>query len=394
MKSLHCALVGILCLGACGFLAAAPPPSALPRFEAQTIDDDVEIGYGVALGDVDGDGATDVILVDKREISWFRNPGWEETTLAKNLTLRDNVCVAAADIDGDGKVEIAVGAQWNPGETTDKAQSGAVFHLERPAGGEGPWRPVPLYHDPTTHRMRWIPTEAGHELVVLPLHGLGNKDGQGEHFVNARVYRVDPAKAGDAEAWSHEVLGAKLHVAHNFDFRDGWLYFGGAEGVVREKAGGGESLPLITVENSAPPTRGVGEIAKGADFVATVEPFHGTDLAVYREAGEGRWTRHLLTDSLHQGHALGIGDFNGDGREDVVVGWRNPDAEGHVGVKLFFQKEDGSWYPPFWVARDLVAAEDLKIADLDGDGRLDLVVSGRSTKNLVIFWNREGRSAP
>jgi hypothetical protein len=40
------------------------------------------------------------------------------------------------------------------------------------------------------------------------------------------------------------------------------------------------------------------------------------------------------------------------------------------------------------VARDLVAAEDLKVTDLNGDGRLDLVVAGRSTKNLVIFWNR------
>lgn len=371
-----------------GLLSAAPP-EGLPRFEPQVIDDAVEIGYGLAIGDVDGDGAPDIILADKREISWFRNPDWQETTIVKNLTLRDHVCVAAADIDGDGKVEIAAGAQWNPGETTDPAQSGAVFHLERPAQEGAPWRPVPLYHDPTTHRMRWIPTEAGHELVVLPLHGIGNKNGEGENFVQARAYRVDPAKAGDATAWSHEVLGAKLHVAHNFDFRDGFLYLGGAEGIVREKAGGGEPTPLVTAENSTPPTRGVGEIAKGADFIAAVEPFHGNDLVVYREAEDGKWTRTLLTDSLNQGHALGVGDFNGDGREDVVVGWRNPDAEGHVGVKLFFQKEDGSWYPPFWVAQDLVAAEDLKVADLDRDGRPDLVVSGRSTKNLVIFWNRE-----
>jgi hypothetical protein len=55
------------------------------------------------------------------------NPDWQETPIAKNLTLRDHVCLAAGDIDGDGKVEVAAGAQWNPGETNDKAQSGAVF---------------------------------------------------------------------------------------------------------------------------------------------------------------------------------------------------------------------------------------------------------------------------
>ena len=375
-------------------LVHAAPPSGLPTFEPLVIDDQVEIGYGLALGDVDGDGKTDVILCDKREISWFRNPDWKETAIVKNLTLRDHVCVAAADLDGDGKVEIAAGAQWNPGETSDLAQSGAVFYLVRPAEEGAPWKPVALPHDPTTHRMRWVPAPQGHELVVLPLHGIGNKDGAGENTVNVRAHRVDPTKAAEASAWTDGILGAKLHVAHNFDFRDGYLYIGGAEGIVREKSGASESTVLVTPENSTPPTRGVGEIAKGSDFIAAVEPFHGNDLVVYRaapagEGGAGKWTRTLLTDSLNQGHALGVADFNGDGREDVVVGWRNPDAEGHVGVKLFFQKEDGGWHPPFWVARDLVASEDLKIADLDQDGRPDLVVSGRNSKNLMIFWNRK-----
>lgn len=370
-------------------ILSAAPPAELPKFEPQVIDDQVEIGYGLVLGDVDGDGKTDVILCDKREISWFRNPDWKEATVVKNLTLRDHVCVAAADLDGDGKVEIAAGAQWNPGETSDLAQSGAVFYLERPAEAGAPWKPVALPHDPTTHRMRWVPAPRGHELVVLPLHGIGNKDGVGENTVKVRAHRVDPAKAAEASAWTDGVLGAKLHVTHNFDFRDEYLYIGGAEGIVREKSGGSESTLLVTPENSTPPTRGVGEIAKGSDFIAAVEPFHGNDLVVYRDAGEGKWTRTLLTDSLNQGHALGVADFNGDGREDVVVGWRNPDAEGHVGVKLFFQKEDGGWHPPFWVARDLVASEDLKIADLDQDGRPDIVVSGRNSKNLMIFWNRK-----
>ena len=34
-----------------------------------------------------------------------------------------------------------------------------------------------------------------------------------------------------------------------------------------------------------------------------------------------------------------------------------------------------------------MACEDLKIADLNGDGRPDLIASGRSTKNVIIYWN-------
>ncbi len=191
----------------------------------------------------------------------------------KNLTLRDHVCVAAADLDGDGKVEIAAGAQWNPGETSDLAQSGAVFYLVRPAEAGAPWKPVALPHDPTTHRMRFVPTGKGHELVVLPLHGIGNKDGAGENTVKVRAHRVDPAKAAEASAWTDGVLGAKLHVTHNFDFATGSSTSAEPRESSANNPAEADRRCWSTPENSTPPTRGVGEIAKGTDFIAAVEPF-------------------------------------------------------------------------------------------------------------------------
>jgi hypothetical protein len=35
-----------------------------------------------------------------------------------------------------------------------------------------------------------------------------------------------------------------------------------------------------------------------------------------------------------------------------------------------------------------MAAEDLRVADIDGDSRLDIVAAGRATKNLKVYWNR------
>ena len=126
-----------------------------PKFEIQEIDSDVAIGYGLAIGDVDGDGKDDILLADKKAIVWYRNGDWEKHVMAENLTSSDNVCIAARDLDGDGKVEVAVGAQWNPGETSDTIKSGAVFYLIRPADPTQKWTAKPLHHEPTTHRMRW-----------------------------------------------------------------------------------------------------------------------------------------------------------------------------------------------------------------------------------------------
>ncbi len=38
-----------------------------------------------------------------------------------------------------------------------------------------------------------------------------------------------------------------------------------------------------------------------------------------------------------------------------------------------------------------MACEDLAVADLNGDGWLDILASGRSTRNVRIYFNEGGR---
>ena len=370
-----------------------------PRFERQTIDGDIQIGYGLAIGDVDGDGKQDVLLADKTRVVWYRNGDWAKFVIAENLTERDNVCIAAADVDGDGKVEVAVGAQWNPGETSDASASGAVFYMIRPDDPTERWEAVQLPHDPTTHRMRWYKRLDGvTQLVVLPLHGIGNSDGEGEG-VKITAYTMPDDVRGE---WATEVIDNEMHMTHNMDVAPGpggmqWMLFAGKEGIKTIWYGRGWSKDHQGVDGVFYPA---GEVRAGAinpqtyaGLYATIEPMHGNTVAAYGvQFGLGQWqiTRRVLDESLNAGHGLVVADVLGTGRDQVVAGWRTPNAEGKVGIRLYSPDASRENWTTYTIDDNEMATEDLKAADLDGDGDLDLIAAGRATRNVVIYWNRGG----
>ena len=365
--------------------------TAAPVFKATTVDDKISIGYGLAIGDVNGDKKPDILLADAKEIVWYQNPGWEKSVIAKNLTPRDNVCLAARDLDGDGKVEIAVGAQWNPGETNNDAESGAVFYLQRPEKEGEMWQPVKLPHEPTTHRMHWVRTgEKQHALVVLPLHGRGNANGAGANGVKIIGYTF-PDKPGDAAAWKQTVLDDTLHVTHNFDLRPHGttdeVLIGGKEAMLlaTPNAAGWDTARLALTDGATPAWGGAGEVRFARDFVAGIEPFHGPSLTLFtRDEKTRTWQRRVLDSSFNQGHALACGNFLGLPREQIIAGWREPNAAKQFGIKIY-REEAGAWKSDWVCEPNSMACEDLKLADLDGDGRLEIIAAGRSTKNVVIY---------
>jgi hypothetical protein len=370
---------------------AAEPPA--PKFRAQDVDTAISIGYGVAIADVDGDKRPDILVADQKTIQWYHNPDWKKNIIAENLTPRDNVCIAAQDIDGDGRCEVAVGGDWAPADTTN---SGAVFYLIPPKDRTQRWEPVKLHHEPTVHRMHWVKNPAGKwDLVVKPLHGRANRNNEG---AGSKVFAYSMPANPKAE-WKTTLISDFTHASHNFqpinwdNDPENEIISGAKEGVWWFGQSTGSWKKRQITDQWTGEVRD-GKLPGGQRFIATIEPMHGLTGAVYFQPTSNRtlWPRRVLDDTLKDGHAVAVADFLGVGSDQVVLGWRAQTPKGVPGVRLFTPLDkDGKDWRKSELSGAEVAIEDLKAGDLNGDGKPDLVLAGRATKNLRILWNETGK---
>lgn len=385
----------ILLLLSASVAASATAADPIPEFKWREVEiDRIDIGYGLQMADVNGDGKTDIVLCDKKTIQWYESPDWTKHIIARDLTVRDNVCVTARDIDGDGKCEIAVGGQWNYRESI---KDGAVFYLIPPDDRTQPWTPKRLHNEPSTHRMHWVLGRGGrYQLMVKPLRGRGSVDGDGPG-IRVLEYFVPP---NPRDEWKFSVVCDFIHLSHNFhpvnwdDDPEEEVIIAGLEGVWHfDRTDNGWTDTQLT-KDFAGEIRD-GKLPNGRRFIATVEPKHGSKCAVYAEpaGGNGLWERlSILDDELKDGHALACADYLGIGSDQIVVGWRAMNDPGVPGIKLFAPLDkDGKTWRETRVSAEKVAVEDIKVADLNGDGKIDIVAAARQTKNLVIFFNESSR---
>jgi hypothetical protein len=360
-------------------------------FRAEQIATDFGIGYAVTTGDVNGDRRTDVVAINATDLVWFEAPTWQKRTIISGLTPKDNVCLSLNDVDRDGRVDVALGASWQPTNTA----SGGTLHWVRQGAPGADWELHAIAEEPTLHRIRWADLDGDNarELVVVPLHGRGTKGpdwlGQG-----ARILIFRPPANPARDPWPMEVADDTLHIVHNFlpvnmDSDAGEeLLVASREGVsllkrrqTKEKVDWSRTL----IGEGAPGEIKLGRVG-GRRMIATVEPWHGTSIVVYAEQ-PGIWARTVIESAITGGHALGWADFDGDGNDELAVGWRDKQP----GVAVYAVDRSGALTSKTVIDDGGMATEDLAVVDLNGDKRPDIVASGRATRNVKIYWNETRR---
>jgi len=415
---------------------APKPPDGFPKFKVQEIDTGLKIGYAVITTDIDGDGKPDIVVVDQHKVVWYQNPTWKKRVILDGKTKPDNVCITALDIDGDKLPELVLGAAWKPFDTKTP---GTLQWLKRGKTLDNEWtmHEIPC-DEPTVHRVRAIDIDGDNkpEIVLAPLMGRDATkeknwmDGRPVRILAYKVPAKDPEKK---ENWKAEVISEELHVVHGIarSINPGPLFTASYEGLhVIMPAGKGKwRTTLLSEGDQSTPTgsRGASEVvgSKGGQTkpepgeeprtnlqghifpdgqVATIEPWHGNKVVVYEnDLGREPWAKEARTvvdDQLRWGHVIKFVCLEPEKGlvnkyDDLIVGVRdNPDPKQgdkfkeQRGVRLYRYDAKAKKWNRYILEDGGVAVEDLTVADLNGDGKPDIIAVGRATGNARIYWNQ------
>jgi aldos-2-ulose dehydratase/isomerase family protein/VCBS repeat protein/FG-GAP repeat protein len=345
--------------------------------------DDLTGGYQVVACDVNGDGKLDLIALASQmtDLVWFENPSWERHVLATDLPHMINLACWNQRPQAPPTIAVAYEFSMHP-----EKSAGTVALLAPDGDTRRPWKATKIDRLPTSHRLRWanVDGSGSRVLVNTPLAAANARAPEYRGHVPLVYYH--PGE------WKRRLIGyAEQGVVHGIfvtdwkhDGRDAILIgsFLGIHLYRFEPDGKWSRSEIARGSPKAWPKSGTSDVAVGLlgkeRFLAAIEPWHGNEVVVYRDSG-GSWKREVIDDSLNDAHTLETVDLDGDGRDEIVAGFRGKP----YGVYIY-RLQGAKWNREI-LDQGSVSAAGCVVADLDRDGKPEIVCIGQATHNLALW---------
>ncbi len=125
--------------------------------------------YQVEVADVNGDKKPDIVAVGGSTCAWYENPTWKKRIVTGPKETPGIISSATADIDGDGKAEIAIAYEFGMNTPT----KGKLLLAGQGSGLDDPWTFKRIGDIGSIHRLRWgdLDGRDGLDLIIAPLFG-------------------------------------------------------------------------------------------------------------------------------------------------------------------------------------------------------------------------------
>jgi hypothetical protein len=370
-------VAGILIVALAARIQNAAPGDTFPTFERVVLlEQTSETSANVSIGDVDGDGRLDIVLVKGRH--------WP---------LVDRVLI------GDGAGHFKPG--YNLGTASDRSYSGRLVDLDRDGDLD-----VVISNDAPDPKLVYLNDGKGHFSVGSPFgrpqwetrnatvadvdgDGLpdivvaNRSDSTGANYIclNRGGGRFD----GDCTAFSREP--ATTITAADFN-HDGLIdlavpHRDGGQSRVYLAAPKGQFDAARTVP-FGPPNVNV-RMAEAADLdgdgvldLVTIDERAGT--TIYFGQRTGSFSAGVpVSDAKVAPYALAVADVNGDGKQDIIVG--NIEAPSVV----HFNDGTGRRFHRVSVGDNKGTVYGFAIADVDRDGVMDIAAARSDAPNVLYF---------
>ena len=354
-----------------------PKPKLGKGFRLHTINADSRFEAAGIL-DVNRDGKLDIFCGG----FWYEAPNWKKH-FVREVKEQGNYYYDFAnlpmDVDGDGWVDIA-NAAWhnkkvfwarNPGKAGGAWE---VFDVDTPGNmetalaydinGDGQLDVLPNIMSQAAwyefHRDASAPQGVRWEKHPLPQEAAGHGLGAGDVNQDGRLDVVTP------HGWLEQTDNQWQWHAE-FDL-------------------GHASIPIL-----------VHDVDKDgdSDIIWGLGHNYGLFWLEHKtEGGQRSWAKHLIDDSWSQPHFMLMADLDGDGTDELLTGKRHHAHNGHdpggneppCVYYYDFEKSTGLWARHTMHEGGPVGLGiNTYVADMDGDGDIDVVAPGKS--GLYLFEN-------